>query len=156
MSRKLLASFALLAACVAGDAANAREYRFFEGRDRVFYQDFGHRLQPIAPPHFHLTRAERAFAHGNRAYAAENLEKAAAGFDYFRERAAGEDRRQLDMAGRALTKLARDVRRGGVDEVTTIERAVSDARRVLAGEAVMQKPAADPAEGAPATEPAKS
>lgn len=142
MSRKLVASFAFLAACAIATGAAAREYRYFQGSDRVYYESSHRTLERVVEPHFHLTRAERAFAKGHRAYAAENLEKAAVGFDYFSDRAAGEDRRQLDLARRALEKLARDVRRGDVAEVTTLERALADARRVLAGEAAMVKPAA--------------
>jgi hypothetical protein len=156
MSRMLVASVVFFAALGSAAGAGAREYRFFEGSDRVYYQRYGHTFERIVEPHVHLTRAERAFAMGHRSYAAENLEKAAAGFDYFRERAAGEDRRQLDLASGALEKLARDVRRGEIDEVTTIERAVGDARRVLAGESVMAKPSATPTGAAPASEPAQS
>jgi hypothetical protein len=145
MSRTLVASAAFLAALAVAGSAGAREYRYFDGSDRVYYQRYGRSFERIVEPHFHLTRAERAFAKGHRSYAAENLEKAAAGFDYFSERAAGEDRRQLDLASRALHKLARDVRRGEVAEVTTLERAIAEARRVLAGEAVMAKPGAEPA-----------
>jgi hypothetical protein len=145
MSRTLLASLLMLAALATAASAGAREYRYFEGSDRVYHQRYGRVLERIVEPRFHLDRAERAFAKGHRAYAADNLEKAAAGFDYFKERAAGEDRRQLDLASRALEKLARGVRRGEVDEVTTLERALADARRVLAGEAVMVKPTAAPA-----------
>jgi Asp-tRNA(Asn)/Glu-tRNA(Gln) amidotransferase B subunit len=145
MSRKLVSSFAMLAALAFAASAGAHEYRFFNGSDRVYYQRYDRMLERVQEPHIHLARAERAFAKGHRSYAAENLEQAAVGFDYFSERAAGEDRRQLDLAKRALEKLARDVRRGDVDEVTTLERALSDARRVLAGEAVMETPAAAPA-----------
>jgi len=138
MSRMLVASIALIASLAAASAAGAREFRFFEGSDRVYYETHYRRLEPISEPHIHLARAARSFANGNRSYAAENLEKAAAGFSYFEERAAGEDRRQLDRAGRALAKLARQVRRGDVDGVEIVERAVSDAQRVLAGERVME------------------
>ncbi len=148
MSRRLSASFVLLAGLAATSAA-AGEHRFFEGSDRVYTQRFGRVLEPISEPHIHLTRAERAFASGHRASAAENLEKAAAGFDYFSDRAAGTDRKQLALASRALEKLAGDVRRGEVDEITTMERALSDARRVLAGEAAMSAPSAAPAAALP-------
>jgi hypothetical protein len=141
VSRRLIAPLALLAGFALAAGAEAREYRFFHANDKVYYQGSSRRIEPISEPHIHLGRAERAFAKGQRAYAAENLEKAAAGFAYFRERAAGEDRRQLDLAGRALEELAREVRRGDVAEVTTLERAIADARRVLAGEAVMSEPA---------------
>ena len=156
MSRKLVAPLAFLAACALAAAAGAREYRYFEGSDTVFYQSFGNRIERVVEPDFHLTRAERAFAKGHLAYAAENLEKAAAGFGYFGQRAAGEERRQLETTRRALLKFAREVRRGNVEEVTTLERAVADARRVLAGQAPTTAPAADPAEAAPAAEPAQS
>jgi phytoene dehydrogenase-like protein len=142
MSRLLVASLLLFVGLGAAASASAREYRFFEGSDRVFTQRFGRIIEPISEPRIHLDRAERAFAKGHRAYAAENLEKAAAGFRYFRERAAGEDRRQLDLAGRALERLARDVRRGDLEELNTLQGALSDARRVLDGEAVMTQPAA--------------
>jgi hypothetical protein len=138
MSRKLVTSLALATSFVVAGAAGAREYRFFEGSDRVYYETHHRRFEPISEPHIHLTRAARSFANGNRSYAAENLEKAAAGFSYFEDRAAGEDRRQLDRAGRALSKLARQVRRGDVDGVEIVERAVRDAERVLAGERVME------------------
>ena len=156
MSRTLTASFGLLAALAFASAAAAREYRFFEGNDRVYYESNHRTLERVVEPHFHLTRAERAFAKGHRAYAAENLEKAAAGFGYFRERAAGEERRQLDLAQRALEKLAGDVRRGRVAEATTVERAVADARRVLAGESVMVDPDAAPAGGSSGAGPVES
>jgi Asp-tRNA(Asn)/Glu-tRNA(Gln) amidotransferase B subunit len=146
MSRKLVTSLAMLAAVAFAASADAHEYRYFNGSDRVYYQRYDRELERVQEPHFHLARAERAFAKGHRSYAADNLEQAAAGFDYFSERAAGEDRRQLDLASRALVKLARDVRRGDVDELTTLERALSDARRVLAGEAVMVTPPAAPAQ----------
>ncbi len=149
MSRMLILSLVFLGGLAAASGATAKDYRFFEGSDRVYYQRYGRVIEPISEPHIHLTRAERAFAKGHRAAAADNLEKAAAGFDYFSERAAGTDRRQLDLAGRALEKLAHDVRRGEVDEVTTMERALSDARRVLAGEAVMTVPSAAPAAAQP-------
>jgi hypothetical protein len=142
MSRTLVASLALLAGLATATGAAAREYRFFEEGDRVYYQSYTHRIELVAEPHIHLGRAESAFAKGHRSYAAENLEKAAVGFHYFSERTAGEDRRQLDLARRALEKLAREIRRGDVDEVTTLSRALADARRVLAGEAVMELPAA--------------
>jgi hypothetical protein len=149
MSRSFAASFVLLAALSSAAPVAAQEHRFFEGNDRVYYQRYGRVLEPISEPHIHLTRAERAFAKGHRSVAADNLEKAAAGFDYFSERAAGTDRKQLDLASRALEKLARDVRRNEIDEITTLERALADARRVLAGEAAMTVPSAAPAAAQP-------
>ena len=145
MSRRLVASFVLLAGFAIAAGAGANEYRFFDLGDRVYHQRYGRVIEPISEPHIHLARAERAFVHGNRAYAADNLEKAAAGFEYFSERAAGSDRRQLELVGQALDKLARDVRRNEIDGIATLERALSDARSVLAGDAVMTAPAAAPA-----------
>jgi hypothetical protein len=144
MPRKLVPWFALAAALGLAAAAGAREYRFFDRRDQVYWQRYAHQLERVVEPHFHLERAERGFAKGLTSYAADNLEMAAVGFDYFKQRAAGEDRRQLDLAARALEKLARAVRRGEIGEATELERAVEDARRVLAGEAVMVKPSAAP------------
>jgi hypothetical protein len=156
MSRKLVASLALLVALGVAPGAGAREYRFFDRRDQVYYERFEHQLERVVEPHFHLERAERGFAKGMRSYAADNLEMAAVGFDYFKRRSAGEDRRQLDMAARALEKLARAVRRGEIQEVTELERAIEDARRVLAGEAVMVKPATAPKPEVPSPEPEAS
>ena len=156
MSRKLVASFALLAALGVAAGAEARDYRFFDQRDQVYYQRFEHQLERVDEPQYHLERAERGFAKGLRSYAADNLEMAVAGFDYFKQRSAGEDREQLDLAARGLEKLARAVRRGEIQEITELHRAIEDARRVLAGEAVMSKPAAAPKDAPPAEAPEKS
>ena len=137
MFRSLVAAFALLTSFAVATHAGAREYRFFDGGDRVYHQRFDHVFEPISEPRVHLLRAERSFAKGHRFAAADNLEKAAAGFGYFSERAAGMDRKQLELTRRALDKLARQVRRGDVEELNTLQQALSDARRVLAGEAVM-------------------
>lgn len=145
MSRRhLVPSIVLLAGLFSATLAGAREYRFFEPGDRVYYQRSDREFEPIVEPHIYLARAESSFAHGNRSYAAENLEKAAAGFDYFSERAAGADRRQLELGGRALERLARAVRRGEVDGVAMMADELSVARRVLAGEAVPSGPASAP------------
>ncbi|HEY8122954.1 MAG TPA: hypothetical protein VII78_16655 [Myxococcota bacterium] len=141
---RFFASLALIAGLLCASAAGAREYRSFDLGDRVYYQRSDRELEPIVEPHIYLARAERAFARGSRSYAAENLEKAAAGFGYFSARAAGTDRRQLEFAGRALDELARSVRRGEVDGVAVMADALSVARRVLDGEAVMPAPAAEP------------
>lgn len=154
MARIPVVSFVLFAGLAVAASAGAREYRSFEGSDRVYYQRTARWLEPVSEPHIHLDRAERAFAKGHRLYAAENLEKAAAGFRYFEERAAGGDRQQLRLAGRALDALAREVRRGAVAEVNTLANALSDARRVLAGEAAMTSPGASPS--APAAPPQRS
>ena len=150
MSRTLVASLGLFALLAGASSAGAREFRFFDVGDRVYYESFSNDLEPIVEPHVYLPRAVRAFGKGHLSYAAQNLEKAAAGFEYFSERAAGEDRRQLDKASRALSKLARQVRRGEVDGVHVVEEAVADAQRVLAGERVM------PTRGAEAPAPAQS
>jgi hypothetical protein len=149
MSHKRVFSFVLFVGLAVAASAGAREYRHFEGSDRVYYNRAARWLEPVSEPHIHLGRAERAFAKGHRLYAAENLEKAAAGFRYFEERAAGTDRQQLRLAGRALGALAREVRRGDVAEINTLQNALDDARRVLAGEAVMTPPGVAPAAPAP-------
>jgi len=136
MTRNTTASLLLLAGLLIAPAANAREYRFFENGDRVYYQNYSREIEKIAPPSFYLPRAVSAFEKGHRSISAQYLEKAAAGFNYFEERAAGKDRRQLKVAGRALEKLATSVRRGEA-ELTTVERAVRDAQRVLDGEDVI-------------------
>ncbi len=117
-------------AIASGAGADAR--RWFEGSDKVYIRQH-EQLVRIQEPRFHMTQARRAFAKGLRSVAADDFEKAAAGFAYFRDRAAGDNRKQLDLASRALDKLGDDIRRGKVDEVTTLDRAIEDAERVLRG-----------------------
>jgi hypothetical protein len=137
MTRRIAVSILVLAGLLAAPAANARDYYFFEQGDRVYYQPYGSGsyFEKIAPPRFYLPKAVRAFEKGHRSISAEYLEKAAVGFRYFEERAAGRDKRQLKTAARALEKLAYSVRRGET-ELTTLQRAVKDAERVLDGERV--------------------
>jgi len=137
MTRRIAASLIVFAGLLVAPAAGARDYRFFEQGDRVYYQPYGSSryFEKLAPPHFYLPKALSAFEKGHRSISAEYLEKAAVGFSYFEERAAGEDKRQLKIAGRALDKLAYSVRRGET-ELTTLQRAVKDAERVLDGERV--------------------
>jgi hypothetical protein len=114
-------------------AARADEKRWFEDSDKVFIRQ--HELfVRISEPDVHLKRARRAFASDNRFNAADELEKAAAGCSYFADRSAGGERAQLEIASRALNKLADQIRRGEVDEITTLDRAIADANRILAGE----------------------
>jgi hypothetical protein len=127
--------------------ALADEKRWFEGSDKVFIRQ-REQFVRISEPHIHLTRAQRSFAKGHRSAAADELEKASAGFAYFEDRAAGEHRAQLRLASRALTKLADDVRDGDVQEITEVDRAVADAKRVLAG-----TPKAAPKVGPPSPAP---
>jgi hypothetical protein len=145
MSRKLVASLGCLAALAIAAGAQARDFRFFDGSDSVYYQRDDRVLERVVEPQFHLTRAQSAFVDGHHGFAAENLDKAAVGISYFEQRATGEQRRQLAIASRALHKLAHRVRMGQVAEATELDRAVTDARRVLSG-----VPAAPPMGPAPA------
>jgi hypothetical protein len=116
-------------------AASADTKRWFEGSDKVYVRLRQHDIfERIQEPDVHMERALRRFEKGMKSSAADELEKAAAGFSYFADRSAGAERRELELAGRALNRLADDVRRRKVSEVTTLERAVADAERVLAGE----------------------
>lgn len=140
----------LCLALATSDGALAGDKRWFEGGDKVFirlHDDFVR----IQEPDIHLQRAHRRYAKGLKGGAADELEKAAAGFSYFAERAAGEDRRELSLAARALGKLADQTRRGEVGEITELERAIADAQRILAGQ---PKPEAAPPAKPP--EPAKA
>jgi hypothetical protein len=118
---------------LAGEASLADEKRWFENSDKVFIRQRD-QFERIQEPDVHLDRARRGFAKENRAYAADELEKAAAGFAYFADRAAGSERKELEIASHALNRLADQVRRDEVDEITTLDRAIADAKRVLAGE----------------------
>jgi hypothetical protein len=93
----------------------------------------------------HLDRAQRSFAKNQLGSAADELEKAAAGFAYFADRAAGARRNELEHAERGLTKLADDVRAKRVGEATNLDRALADARRILAGDPPPEPRAAPPA-----------
>ncbi len=126
-------ALALSLAFVAADGALADGKRWFEGSDKVFIRQHEEFVR-ISEPDVHLQRAQRRFAKGMQSGAADELEKAAAGFAYFAERAAGDARRELTLASRALSKLADETRGGRVDEITTLDRAIADAMRVLSGE----------------------
>lgn len=134
----------LLLVLVLGAAASADTKRWFEGSDKVYVRQ--HEIfERIQEPDVHMERALRRFDKGMKGSAADELEKAAAGFSYFADRSGGAERRELELASRALNRLADDVRRGKVDEITTLERAVADAERVLAGEPAKLAPQGPPA-----------
>lgn len=122
-------AFALGLALAA--AASAEPQRWFHQNDRVYIRQ-REQFVRILEPHVHLERARRSFSSGQLGIAADELERAAGGFAYFAERAAGEERRELETAERGLQKLADDVRAGRVGEITNLERALADAERILA------------------------
>ena len=129
---------------LAAHGALAEGKRWFDGSDKVFIRQH-EQFERISEPDVHLERAHRRFAKGMNSGAADELEKAAAGFAYFAERAAGDERKALTVAERALNKLADEMRHGDVDEITTLERAIADANRLLAGDpAKPAEPAAPP------------
>jgi hypothetical protein len=117
----------------ASSGSLAGDKRWFEGGDKVFIRQHDDFVR-VQEPDIHLQRAHRRFAKGLKVGAADELEKAAAGFSYFAERAAGDARKELSLASRALNKLADQTRRGDVGEITELERAIADAQRILAGE----------------------
>jgi hypothetical protein len=135
--RRLVGWIALCAAAAllpaAPSAADASAKRWFFGSDRVFIRQHEQFVR-IVEPDIHLARARRSFAKDHPANAADELEKAAAGFAYFAERAAGAQRKELEVASRALQKLADDVRARRIGEVTNLDRALADAERILAEE----------------------
>jgi hypothetical protein len=95
-------------------------------------------------PDVHLKRARESFVKNHASLAADELEKAAAGFAYFADRSAGDERKELDAASRGLNKLADDVRAKRVGEVTNFDRALADANRILAREKAPSTPAEPP------------
>ncbi|MFI5320666.1 MAG: hypothetical protein ACHQ6V_13915 [Myxococcota bacterium] len=115
-----------------GSPASAEGKRWFTGSDRVFVRQH-EQFERIQEPDVHLQRALQAFAKGMKSLAADEIEKASAGFAYFAEREGGAQRNDLDFVSRALNKLADDTRRNRVDEITTLEDGFADAYRVLAG-----------------------
>jgi hypothetical protein len=143
-------SLAVLLAAVAAAPVQSEEKRWFEGSDKVFIRQHNQFVR-IVEPDVHLSRARRSFVKDHMALAADELEKAAAGFAYFAERSAGDSRRELAVGERALQKLADDVRARRVSEVTTLDRAIDDAKRILAGAPSPATPGA-----APASAPAKT
>jgi hypothetical protein len=136
-------AFALAALVVSGAPAAAEDKRWFEGGDKVFIRQH-ERFERIFEPDVHLSRARRSFVKDHAASAADELEKAAAGFAYFAERKAGGERKELETAERGLNKLADDVRARRVGEITNFDRALEDARRILARGPAPAEPAKAP------------
>jgi hypothetical protein len=136
------AALGLGLALLADAGAHADTKRWFIGSDKVFIRQHETFVR-VQEPDVHMSRARRGFVKDRRSYAADELEKAAVGFAYFAQRTAGEDRRRLETAEKALSQLADQIRRGDVDEVTTLDRALEDASRALAGQP--EKAAAAPA-----------
>ena len=141
-SYAFLASFVALAAWLAAGPASSDTKRWFEGGDKVYIRQHNDFVR-IQEPDVHLERARRSFLKEHASRAADELEKAAAGFAYFAERAAGDQHKELRQAARGLEKLADDVRAKRVGEITNFDRALADARRVLAN----GPPPVAPAEG---------
>lgn len=137
-----LATF-FAALCLVAAPAFAEGKRWFDGSDKVYIRQHGQFVR-VFEPDGHLKRARRSFVKENTANAADELEKAAAGFAYFAERAAGEQRKELELAARGLEKLADDVRAKRVGEVTNFDRALADAKRILAGDPPPSAPAKPP------------
>jgi hypothetical protein len=147
MNRRIhaLASTAALAALVAAAPARADQTpRWFEGSDKVFIRQHEMFFR-VQEPHVEMKRARKAFEAGHRAVAADDLERAAVGFAYFADRAAGEDRKQLEATEKALNQLADRVRRGEVDGVGELDALFADAEKVLAKESLTVPAATSPA-----------
>jgi hypothetical protein len=134
-----------LSAGLAGAAAASEEYRWFEGRDRVYVRQH-EMIEEIHEPAWHLQRAHEAFAHEHITLCADELEKAAAGFAYFRDRRGASDHKTLDRTVKSLDKLADDVRAKRVDGIAALDAVIADANRVIDG----QKSAAAAPSPAPA------
>ena len=133
-------ALALLSLLAWGLAASADTPRWFTGSDKVYLRQHGQFVR-VQEPSTHLARARRSYLKGHTSISADELEKAAVGFAYFADRSAGPSRQELELATRALEKLADEVRAKRVDEVTTLDRALADARRILAGEPPPSLPA---------------
>ena len=128
---KLLALWGSVLWLVVAGSASADTARRFHQDDRVFIRQ-REQFFRIEEPHVHLQRARKSFLSDQMRVAADELERAAAGFAYFAERAAGQERQELERAERGLTKLADDVRARRIGEVTNLDRALADAERILA------------------------
>jgi hypothetical protein len=109
---------------------DAEKKHWFEQGDKVYVRE-NLQFVRITEPDVHLERARRAFEKQHRSVTANELERAAAGFSYFAERAAGGQRKELETASRALMKLADEIRGQRAVEITTLDRAIRDAERVL-------------------------
>jgi len=143
---------ASLAACVlallaSGSPAAADQKRWFEVGDKVFIRQHEQFVR-IFEPDVHLSRARRSFLKNHTGNAADELEKAAGGFAYFADRfalhATGDERKRIEAAGIGLTKLADDVRARRVGEITNFDRALEEAKRILAEERTEPAPAQAP------------
>jgi hypothetical protein len=122
---------ALALGIVLAAAASADTQRWFHQNDRVFIRQ-REQFVRVDEPDVHLARARRAFLSDQTGVAADELERAAGGFAYFAERASGAERKELEMAERGLAKLADDVRARRIGEVTELDRALAEAKRILA------------------------
>jgi hypothetical protein len=130
----------LLSAALPGAAETKR---WFRDGDKVYIRQHL-RFEQVFEPDVHLKRARESFVKNHASLAADELEKAAAGFAYFADRSAGDERKELDAASRGLNKLADDVRAKRVGEVTNFDRALADANRILAREKAPSTPAEPP------------
>jgi hypothetical protein len=140
----LSASVALVAlVALVGSPATGDDKRWFEGQDKVFIRQHEEFVR-IFEPDVHLSRARRSFLKDHAPIAADELEKAAAGFSYFAERLAGDQRKEFEAAALGLIKLADDVRARRVGEVTNFDRALADAKRILADGPSPRAPATAP------------
>jgi hypothetical protein len=124
-------------------AGSADPQRRFHQNDRVFVRQ-REQFVRIEEPHVHLRRARSSFSSDQMRAAADELERAAAGFAYFAERAAGQERKELERAERGLAKLADDVRARRVGEITNLDRALAEAERTLAQGPAPEAPAKAP------------
>jgi hypothetical protein len=136
-------ALALVALLASGTPAVADENRWFKDGDNVFIRQHEQFVR-IFEPDVHLSRARRSFVKDHTANAADELEKAAGGFAYFADRATGDERKEIEAAGIGLTKLADDVRARRVGEITNFDRALLEAKRILARETAPPAPAKPP------------
>ena len=100
---------------------------------KVFINHRGMRVR-IQEPDFHMRQARRAYTHGRHTLAATEVEKVRGGVLWFEARAAGERRKRLTDAARALRMLERKLRRRELDSIRVLDGVFQDTLRVLSGD----------------------
>ena len=101
-------------------------------------------VERIQEPDFHMGIARRAYSHGRHTLAAIEVEKVRGGVMWFESRAAGERRRRLEDASRALRLLERKLRKREVDSIRVLDGVFQDTLRALSGDyEVRENPPAD-------------
>ncbi len=105
----------------------------FPPGEKVFLNHRGVIIR-IQDPDFHMRIARRAHTKGRHTLAANEAEKVRGGVRWFEARAAGERRKRLGDAVRALRMLEMQLRKHEVDSIRVLDGVFQETLRVLSGD----------------------